>query len=158
MFIGRAAPADPRWWQRAAHQLGYDLPWVLLTSGPSRRTRIKESVCAQALGFIKLEKKSFPSPSTTIKAGKSSTSICQIASMSRSSYSRTSTCVCSPGANALPVHRSSRDRAAVLFAGLGDLTRAVAFGQHDHTAAVGLKLFYVAIHATVVVGPNDPDT
>ena len=28
VFIGRAALADPRWWQRAAHQLGYDLPWV----------------------------------------------------------------------------------------------------------------------------------
>lgn len=28
VLIGRAALADPRWWQRAAHQLGHDLPWV----------------------------------------------------------------------------------------------------------------------------------
>ena len=26
VFVGREALADPRWWQRAAHQLGYDLP------------------------------------------------------------------------------------------------------------------------------------
>ena len=34
VFIGRAALADPRWWQRAAHQLGYDLPWVPLYQWP----------------------------------------------------------------------------------------------------------------------------
>ena len=28
VFIGRAALADPRWWQRAAHRLGHELPWV----------------------------------------------------------------------------------------------------------------------------------
>ena len=28
VMLGRAALADPRWWHRAAHQLGHDLPWV----------------------------------------------------------------------------------------------------------------------------------
>ena len=28
VFIGRAALADPRWWHRAAHRLGSELPWV----------------------------------------------------------------------------------------------------------------------------------
>ncbi len=28
IFVARAALADPRWWQRAAHRLGCELPWV----------------------------------------------------------------------------------------------------------------------------------
>jgi 2,4-dienoyl-CoA reductase-like NADH-dependent reductase (Old Yellow Enzyme family) len=28
VLIGRAALADPRWWQRVAQRLGYELPWV----------------------------------------------------------------------------------------------------------------------------------
>lgn len=27
-MMARALLADPRWWHRAAHQLGHDLPWV----------------------------------------------------------------------------------------------------------------------------------
>src|SRR4030095_902483 len=27
VFIARAALRDPRWWLRAAFELGYDLPW-----------------------------------------------------------------------------------------------------------------------------------
>ena len=28
VMMARALLADPRWWHRAAHQLGHDLPWV----------------------------------------------------------------------------------------------------------------------------------
>ncbi len=35
--IGRAALADPRWWHRAAHQLGHSLPW------PPQYARVDDS-------------------------------------------------------------------------------------------------------------------
>ena len=38
VFIARAALADPRWWQRAAHRLGYELPWVPQYSWPQPQT------------------------------------------------------------------------------------------------------------------------
>ena len=28
VMLARAALADPRWWHRAAHTLGHELPWV----------------------------------------------------------------------------------------------------------------------------------
>ena len=37
--------------------------------------------------------------------------------------------------------------AAVFFAGFGDLLAAIAFGDHDHAAAVALKEIDVAVHA-----------
>lgn len=38
--------------------------------------------------------------------------------------------------------------AAVLFAGVGDLLAAIAFGDHDHAAAVALEEIDVAVHAS----------
>ena len=37
--------------------------------------------------------------------------------------------------------------ATVLFAGVGDLLAAIAFGDHDHAAAVALEEIDVAVHA-----------
>jgi 2,4-dienoyl-CoA reductase-like NADH-dependent reductase (Old Yellow Enzyme family) len=34
ILIGRTALADPRWWHRAAHRLGHELPWVPQYSWP----------------------------------------------------------------------------------------------------------------------------
>jgi 2,4-dienoyl-CoA reductase-like NADH-dependent reductase (Old Yellow Enzyme family) len=38
VFIGRTALADPRWWHRAAHRLGYELPWVPQYRWPQPQT------------------------------------------------------------------------------------------------------------------------
>ena len=92
-------------------------------------------------------KKSLPLSSTTMKAGKSTTSIFQTASMPSSGYSRTSTLLDAvlgqPG-------RRAADRAevepAVLLARLGDLLRPVALGQHHQRAARRLELLDVGVH------------
>ena len=92
-------------------------------------------------------KKSLPLSSTTMNAGKSSTSIFQTASMPSSSYSSTDDRL---DAVLGEPRRRAADRAeveaAVGVAGLGDLLGAVALRQHHHRAARGLELLDVRVH------------
>ncbi len=93
-------------------------------------------------------KKSLPLSSMTMKAGKSTTSMRQIASMPSSGYSSALDLL---DAMLGEVRRGAADRgeieAAVLLAGVAHHGRAVALRQHHHRAAGGLEILDEGIHA-----------
>ena len=100
-----------------------------------------------AIGLVVEAKKSLPLSSTTMKAGKSSTSIFQTASMPSSGYSsdldRLDAVLGEAGGRAAD---RAEVEAAVRVARVGDLLGAVALGQHHHRAAGGLELVDVGVH------------
>ena len=99
------------------------------------------------LDYCSCWKKSLPLSSTRMKAGKSTTSIAQIASIPSSGYSRTSTFLMfSGGEDRGRAAGGAEVEAAVLPAGLGHLLAAVPLGDHDERAAVGLEKIHVGVH------------
>ena len=93
-------------------------------------------------------KKSFPLSSTRMNAGKSTTSIFQMASMPEfrelDHFDLANVLL---GENRCRAANAPQVEAAVLLAGVGHLRAAIAFGDHHQAAALALEQFDVRVHA-----------